>query len=433
MALPCGPASCPLAGSIGSSAFQMQGGVCSNASNSLYCDWSELQSLVPVCPCDPLSCLLPSVAAGVLPGPPSPSPPPDADTICYLQRYADLQATFCPTVPSCNATQLANARCHYVEWGVREARTFNCEPTNSGGRRLFQQRPTSAVASSRMTPQAQVGRWWRNWRRRRAASDRRNAASDRRNAARRLDHSSGSPSSCGLHRAVLSMFSTSSRSFACVNDDNTTDSMGRTCSEIENDGNINFDTRRYCQGDYDDLDFRASVQCCPCDPAGIHSFLYSNSELVNQFRTGPGPEFASTFGASLGELHGDATTVPEMMSLKYRLGSDPSTSQLASHDPADWRFTRGLLAAALPMGCTRAPRSVGRPSKASAFAEIEASGKWVTWRGLDVIFSTSANRTMLMVTATAATRASDRHKIKGRVLVDGKLLCRQVRIAMLLP
>ena len=131
----------------------------------------------------------------------------NADTICYLQRYADLQAAYCPTVPSCSGTQLDNARYHYVQMGIGEGRTFNCEPANSmkscqanaacaalglggnccptddgttlsccddqgssssGGRRLFQQRPTSAAASSRMTPQAQVGRWWRNWRRRRA-------------------------------------------------------------------------------------------------------------------------------------------------------------------------------------------------------------------------------------------------------------------------
>lgn len=245
---------------------------------------------------------------------------------------------------------------------------------------------------------------------------------------------SGSP--CNLRRAVLSVFSTTSRSFPCVNDDNTTDIMGRTCSEIENDRNFNFDTRPYCQGDFDDSDFRASIQCCRCDPAGVHSFLYSNGELVNQFRSGPGPDFVPTFGASMMELDDNTMAPAEILNLKYRLGSQPSTPQLSNHDPADWRFSRGLLASSLPIGCTRAPPSVGRPSKASALAEMEASGRWVTWRGLDVVFSTSANRTMLMLTATAATRASDRHKIKGRVLVDGQSFCQQVRLvalALVLP
>ena len=50
----------------------------------------------------------------------------DDETICYLERYDDLRAAFCPTFPSCSASQFAEARCHYVTYGPRDGRTFNC-------------------------------------------------------------------------------------------------------------------------------------------------------------------------------------------------------------------------------------------------------------------------------------------------------------------
>ena len=50
---------------------------------------------------------------------PHPSPPPpgcgmsgtDDDAICYLDRYSDLKNAFCPSVPSCSASQINQARC----------------------------------------------------------------------------------------------------------------------------------------------------------------------------------------------------------------------------------------------------------------------------------------------------------------------------------
>jgi hypothetical protein len=52
----------------------------------------------------------------------------EEETLCYMKRNGDLITTFCAgTFPGCTVDQLNQARCHYINQGVSEGRTYKCE------------------------------------------------------------------------------------------------------------------------------------------------------------------------------------------------------------------------------------------------------------------------------------------------------------------